>query len=159
MWHILHAASLWHVLQSSVHTQLHSRVALDRRRCKWSDRGLSGADTSHRTNHLLLSSAALEQKKKKEDGKMSYKMCVCVGEWGGGFDEKLCGCRMQQLSYTWWQFWRDHSYVETWVVHFCFIRKPKDNSCSPARTNYVQGKKTTIKFKLTIFYRVTYIHI
>lgn len=41
---------------------------------------------AHGTNHLLLSSTALEQKTKKKDKERTrYKMC---------------GCRMQQLSYT-----------------------------------------------------------
>lgn len=47
-----------------------------------------------------------KKKKKKRRGweEMSYKT---QRGWGGGFDEKVCGCRMQQLSRTWLRFWGD----------------------------------------------------
>lgn len=74
--------------RSPVCAQLHSRVAMDRRRCKWSDRGLSGADTIHSTNHLLLSSNTDKKKSRQQEAneKINYqtraRACLCwVGLW------------------------------------------------------------------------------
>lgn len=79
---------------SPVCAQLHSRVAMGRRRCKWSDRGLSGADTIHSTNHLLLSSETKKKKKKEWMRRQIIRHAcafMCVGFWG--FDNSVdAGC-------------------------------------------------------------------
>lgn len=40
-----------------------------------------------------------------------------------------------------------HTYKLEWLI----FSEPKDGSCSPGRTNQVQGEKTTIKFKCSLF--------
>lgn len=135
---------------SPVCTQVHSRVALGRGRCKWSDRGLGGADTSHRTNHLLLSSAAFGVKKRQGKDRKRW-----AGVWGGvgrgpwwkSLDAKCSNyltldCISEEI----------YSYIENLRDSFCFILK--DSRSSPARSNYGYCKKTTIKSNFTIFYRI-----
>lgn len=101
---------------SPVCTQVHSRVALGRGRCKWSDRGLGGADTSHRTNHLLLSSAALEWKKDKERiGRDELEFGV---GWGGGLDGKAWMQNVAIILHLIAFLKRSTHTSKTWEIHF-----------------------------------------
>lgn len=133
---------------SPVCTQLHSRVALDGRRCKWSDRGLSGADTIHGTNHLLLSSAALEQKKKNKERMKRWvirRVCVFV-RVGVGFAVwmqnaaiivHLMAVLKRSLIRRKWSSW------------FCFVVNWWTTFVLPAGINYSEGRKATLKLKFT----------
>lgn len=101
---------------SPVCTQVHSRVALGRGRCKWSDRGLGGADTSHRTNHLLLSSAALEWKKDKERiGRDELEFGVGRG---GGLDGKAWMQNVAIILHLIAFLKRSTHTSKTWEIHF-----------------------------------------
>lgn len=71
---------------------------------------------------------------------MSYKTCrggalmkYCADAERGNY--RTLDCSSEEMS-------------KNLSISFCFILK--DNSCSAARTNYVQAKKTTIKFRLTV---------
>lgn len=121
---------------SPVCAQLHSRVAMDRRRCKWSDRGLSAADTIGSTNHLLLSSKTKKMtttRSKWEDKLQDAHMRLCV------LGRALITVWTQDVAIT----VHSMAVLKKWLVRlptsslFCnFYACVKDNSCSPARINY-----------------------